>query len=98
MISQTSDARGTWWQYKFDWTKDGSTSTSNWGDFQEYGFSGDKFVMSSQQFSFRSNSYKYQKLRVIDINTLYNGSTVTWVDFVNFPAPPGGDISSVFVT
>jgi len=98
MISKTSDATGAWWQYKFDWTKDGSNSTSNWGDFEEFGFSADKFVMSSQQFSFRGNSYKYQKLRVIDINALYSGSSVTWVDFVNFPAPSGGDISSLFVT
>lgn len=98
MISQTSDARGSWWRYKFDWTKDGNTSTSNWGDFQEFGFSGDKFVMSSQQFTFRSNSYKYQKLRVIDINALYNGTSVSYLDFVNFPAPPGGDISNLFVT
>jgi hypothetical protein len=98
MISKTSDARGAWWQYKFDWRVDGNTLTSNWGDFQEFGFSGDKFVMSSQQFAFKSNSYKYQKLRVIDINTLYNGGPVSWVDFVNFPAPPGGDISNLFVT
>lgn len=98
MISQTSDARGAWWRYKFNWTIDGSTQTSNWGDFPEFGFSTDKFVISSQQFAFRNNSYKYQKLRVMDINALYNGQPVTWVDFVNFPAPPGGDITNLFVT
>ncbi len=98
MISKTNDARGSWWQYKFDWRVDGSTTTSNWGDFEEFGFSGDKFVISSQQFSFSGNSYKYQKLRVMDIAKLYAGQTVTWVDFVKFAAPPGGDISNLFVT
>jgi Secretion system C-terminal sorting domain len=98
MISQTNDARGSWWQYKFDWRVDGATTTTNWGDFEEFGFSGDKFVISSQQFSFGGNSYKYQKLRVMDITKIYSGQTVTWVDFVKFAAPPGGDISNLFVT
>jgi hypothetical protein len=97
MISQTSDARGAWWQYKFDWRIDGSTVTKNFGDFEEFGFSDDKFVISSQQFSF-AGQYKYQKLRVFDLASLYSGASVTWVDFVKFSAPPGGDISSLFVT
>ena len=97
-ISKTSDARGAWWQYKFDWTYDGVTKTTNWGDFQEFGFSGDKFVISSQQFSFSGNAYKYQKLRVFNISTLYSGATASFIDFVNFTAPTGGDMSSLFVT
>jgi hypothetical protein len=98
MVSKTNDARGSWWQYKFDWRVDGATTTTNWGDFQEFGFSDDKFVISSQQFSFGGNQYKYQKLRVMDITKIYSGLTVTWVDFVKFAAPPGGDISNLFVT
>ena len=98
MVSKTSDARGSWWQYKLDWRVDGSTITKNWGDYEEFGFSGDKFVISSQQFSFAGNSYKYQKLRVMDITKVYGGAALTWVDFVNFPAPPGGSVSNLFVT
>jgi SdrD B-like protein/flagellar hook capping protein FlgD len=62
------------------------------------GLSDDKLAMSSQQFSFKSNAYQYQKIRVIDRALAYSGQPVSPVDIVNFPAPPGGDISSLFVT
>jgi hypothetical protein len=97
-ISQTSDARGSWFIYKFDQRLDGTTLTSNWSDFEGLGLSDDKLAMSSQQFSFKSNAYQYQKIRVIDRALAYTGQPVTTVDIVNFPAPSGGDISSVFVT
>jgi hypothetical protein len=97
-ISKTSDARGDWWIYKFDMRADGQTSTNNWSDFPGLGVSDDKLVMSGQQFSFFGNSYQYQKLRVIDRSLAYSGATVTYVDFYNFSAPPGGDIANLFVT
>jgi len=62
-ISKTNDARGAWWLYKFDMTKDGATATSNWGDYQGLGLSDDKIVFSSQQFTFTGNNYQYQKFR-----------------------------------
>src|SRR5438105_12923027 len=62
-ISQSSDARGAWWLYKFDQTLDGSTPTSNWSDYEGLGVSDDKLAMSSQQFAFSGNSYQYQKIR-----------------------------------
>ena len=88
-ISQTDDARGNWYQYVFDWSKDNSTSTTNWGDYEEFGISTDKFVISSQQF--HHSSYKYQKLRVFNRDSLYQGLAVSYVDFVNFA-------NQVFVT
>jgi hypothetical protein len=97
-ISKTSDARGDWWIYKFNMRRDGTTLTNNWSDFPGLGVSDDKLVMSGQQFSFGANFYQYQKLRVIDRNLAYSGGTVTYVDFFNFSAPPGGDIANLFVT
>jgi hypothetical protein len=97
-ISQTSDARGSWWIYKFDQRLDGSTLTSNWSDFEGLGLSDDKLAMSSQQFSFKGGAYQYQKIRVIDRALAYTGQPVGYVDFVNFSAPLGGDVSSLFVT
>jgi hypothetical protein len=35
---------------------------------------------------------------VIDRNLAYSGATVTYVDFYNFTAPPGGNIADLFVT
>jgi hypothetical protein len=97
-ISKTNDARGAWWQYKFDMTKDGSTQTTNWSDYQSLGVSEDKVAMTGQQFSFSANIYQYQKIRIIDRAAAYAGLPVTYVDFVAFSAPPGGDTNDNFVT
>ena len=98
MISQTSDARGGWWRYKFDQRYDGGTLTGNWSDFEGLGVSDDKLAMSSQQFAFATNQYKYQKVRVIDRALAYAGQPLGYVDFANFPAPPGGNMLNLFVT
>jgi len=98
VISKTNDARGAWWQYKFDMTLDGSTSTNNWGDYEGLGVSDDKIVFSSQQFSFSGNQYQYQKLRVIDRAAAYSGAALTYADLFNFAAPAGGDVNDNFVT
>ncbi len=97
-ISQTNDARGLWFTYKFDMTKDGNIQTSNWGDYQGLGISDDKIVFSSQQFTFATNAYVYQKLRVLDRALAYTGVPLSFVDIVNFAAPPGGDSNDNFVT
>jgi hypothetical protein len=97
-ISKTNDARGAWWLYKFDMTKDGATATSNWGDYEGLGVSDDKIVFSSQQFTFAGNMYQYQKFRIIDRAAAYSGATLSFVDIFNYAAPPGGDINDNFVT
>lgn len=97
-ISKTNDARGAWWVYKFDQTLDGTTPTGNWSDYEALGLSDDKIGMSSQQYSFSGNSYQYQKIRVVDRALAYSGGPVSYVDIVNFPAPPGGDLNDLFVT
>ena len=97
-ISKTNDARGAWWLYAFDMSLDGSTPTSNWGDYQGLGISEDKIVFSSQQFKFAGNSYQYSKFRVLDRAAAYSGATLTYVDFAPVAAPPGGDLNDVFVT
>lgn len=97
-ISQTNDARGTWYIYTFDMTMDGATPTSNWADYEGLGVSDDKIAMSSQQFTFSGNTYQYQKIRVIDRAIAYTGAPVTYVDFYNFAAPPGGNTNDNFVT
>ena len=98
VISKTSDARGAWWQYKFDMAKDGSTTTGNWSDYESIGITEDKLVLTAQQFTFATNSYVYPKVRVVDRAALYAGSAVSYVDFVGFAPPLGGDLFDTFVT
>ena len=97
-ISKTNDARGAWWLYKFDMTKDGAAASTNWADYQALGVSDDKIAMTGQMFSFAGNTYQYQKIRVLDRAAAYSGATLTFVDFFNFAAPPGGNIDDLFVT
>jgi len=97
-VSQTNDARGLWYTYKFDMSKDGSTQTTNWSDYQGLGISDDKIVFSAQQFSFAANTYQYAKFRIIDRAAAYSGGTLSYVDIANFAAPVGGNANDNFVT
>ncbi|MCC6350454.1 MAG: T9SS type A sorting domain-containing protein [Candidatus Eisenbacteria bacterium] len=97
-ISKTNDARGQWWLYKFDMTKDGTTQTGNWADYHSLGVSGDKIAMTAQMFAFVGGAYQYQKIRVLDRAAAYAGQTLSYVDFANFAPPPGGDENDLFVT
>ena len=98
VVSQTNDARGLWYRYKFDMTKDGTTQTANWSDYQGLGVSDDKIVFSAQQFTFSTSAYQYAKFRVIDRAAVYSGATTGYVDFSNYAVPTGGDSNDNFVT
>ena len=97
-ISQTSDARGAWWRYKLDMTKDGATPSGNWADYQSLGISGDKIAMTGQMYSLSGGNYLHQKVRVLDRAAAYSGQTLTYFDFVNWAPPSGGDYHDLFVT
>jgi hypothetical protein len=97
-ISQTNSAAGSWYIYKLDMTLNGITPTTNWSDFPGLGLSTDKIALSGQQYTFSTNSYQYQKLRILDRSVAYSGGPVTYVDFVNwsgqrFCTKPGRNIS-----
>ncbi|MBI5168039.1 MAG: T9SS type A sorting domain-containing protein [Candidatus Eisenbacteria bacterium] len=97
-VSQTNDARGSWWRYKFDMTKDGTTPSGNWADYQSLGISDDKIAMTGQMYSLSGGNYLYQKVRVLDRAAAYAGQTLTYFDFVNWAPPSGGDYRDLFVT
>lgn len=97
-ISKTNDARGAWWLYKFDMTKDGTTQTDNWADYHSLGVSEDKIAMTAQMFAFTGGTYRYQKVRVLDRAAAYAGQPLDYVDFADFAPPAGGDDNDVFVT
>jgi len=81
-VSLTSDPTGAWYKYHLDWTLDGSTATSNWGDYPSLGYDDNAIYIGANQYSF-SNSYKYSKVRVLSKAQLYAGLTATWTDFTN---------------
>ncbi|MFI5253384.1 MAG: beta strand repeat-containing protein, partial [Bacteroidota bacterium] len=82
-VSKTNDARGQWYTWQIDWRYEGTTLTAYWGDYEELGFSDDKFAISSQMFN-ASGSFIHNKLRVWDINQLYGGTVTTFQDFTGY--------------
>jgi hypothetical protein len=98
VVSQTNDARGLWWRYKFDMAMDGSTPSANWSDYESVGITDDKLVFTAQQFTFATSAYRYPKVRVIDRAAVYAGQPVSYVDFVGLTTPLGGDAGDTFVT
>jgi len=91
-ISQTSDARGAWYVYTFEYMYGGT-----WSDFEGLGVSADKIAITSQQYT-QSSQYMYQRIRVFDRALAYSGAPVALIEFWNFPPPPGGDLSDVYIT
>lgn len=87
-VSKTADSAGSWWVYRLDATKDGSTSTSNWGDYPMVGFDGQCFYIACNMFAF-NGGFQYCKLRILYKNQLYNGQPITWYDFWNLKNPNG---------
>ena len=81
-VSVTDNPTGSWYKYHLDWTLDGSTHTSNWGDFPSLGYDNNSIYVGANQYSF-SNSYRYSKVRVLSKAQLFSGSAATWVDFIN---------------
>lgn len=82
-ISQTGDPTGTWYNYQFDATKDGTTSTANWSDFPGLGYDDNAVYITSNQFTFSGGGiFQYAKIRVLSKTQLYAGSAATFTDFV----------------
>jgi hypothetical protein len=82
-VSQTSDPTGAWWNYTFDWRLDGSTLTSNWGDYPGLGYDDNAIYINANQYTISNNSYKYSKVRVLSKAQLYSGASATYTDFIN---------------
>ncbi len=82
-VSQTSNPTGAWWKYTFDWRLDGTTATSNWGDYPGLGYSDNAIFINTNQYTISGNSYRYSKVRVLSKAQLYSGAAATYTDFVS---------------
>ncbi len=80
-VSQTSNPTGAWWNYTFDWRLNGSTMTSNWGDFPNIGHNDNAIFINTNQYTISSNSFQYSKVRVLSKAQLLSGAAATYTDF-----------------
>lgn len=87
--SQTSNPTGVWWTWQLNAHVDGSTSTTNWADYEGIGLTSlntsidsGAVIITSNQYS-QSNAFQYAKVRCLNVKQLYNGLGVNWWDFTN---------------
>jgi type IX secretion system substrate protein len=93
-VSVTSDPTGAWYKYHLSWTLDGSTPTSNWGDFPSLGYDNNAIYIGANQYSF-SGSFRYSKVRVLSKAQLYSGASATWTDFTSLLNADGSSAFTV---
>src|SRR5262249_25496373 len=60
-VSQSADPLGSWWNYKMDATKDGSTATNNWADYPCLGVDNQAVYLTANLFKF-GGGFAYAKL------------------------------------
>jgi hypothetical protein len=85
-VSKTNSAAGSWWSWKLDATKNGSTATTNWADYPQIGYDSSTsgaIYITSNQFAF-GGGFQYSKLRILKKSQLYSGASLGWYDFWNY--------------
>ncbi len=88
-VSADSTATGSWYLWRLDARRDGSTPTANWADFPGLGYDDAAVYLTSNQFRF-NGGFQYAKIRVLRKNLLYSGISATGIDFWNLQHS-GGD-------
>ncbi len=87
-VSKTSSVSDGWYTYTMDWRVDGTTTTSNWGDFPGLGYDDNAVYVSANQYT-TGGSFQYAKVRVLKKSELYYGSPLTYTDFVGMTNADG---------
>ncbi len=91
-VSDDDDPTGTWFNYSFNASLNGSTDEATWADYQGVGYDDKVIYITSNQWTFddlsttqSEYSFKGNKLRAIAKDQLYSnsGGAVEWIDFWN---------------
>jgi hypothetical protein len=85
-VSATSNPLGTWRNYVFDATKDGSTPTGNWADFPGLGVDAKALYLTANMFAF-GGGFQYAKIRIVPKAGPYSGGPAPFFDFVKMRNP-----------
>jgi len=87
-VSKDSSAIGQWNMWAVPSNTTGSTTVSNWGDYQGVGFDQQAIYITSNQFQFGGN-FQGSKIRIFSKAQLYAVApgTVGWTDFWDIREP-----------
>lgn len=86
--SDDDDPLGTWYMYRLDTKKHGTTLTNTWGDYPQIGFDEQAIYIMTRCFSF-GGGFNYTKIRIISKTELYasNSGPLTYKDLWDITIP-----------
>jgi len=86
--SDDSDPLGTWYMYRLDTKKHGTTNSNTWGDYPQIGFDDQAIYIMTRCFTFGSG-FNYTKIRIISKAELYasNAGSLTYNDIWDITLP-----------
>lgn len=86
--SDDDDPLGTWYMYRLDTKKHGTTLTNTWGDYPQIGFDEQAMYIMTRCFSF-GGGFNYTKIRIISKADLYasNAGPFTYKDIWDITIP-----------
>lgn len=87
-VSQDSIPIGNWYTWATPSNVNGTSTVSNYSDYQGVGFDKDAIYICGNQFSF-SGSFQYSKFRIYPKAQLLNNTPneITWTDFWDIRVP-----------
>jgi hypothetical protein len=97
-VSASSDPTGPWYSWALRGDANGSTAVANFSDYPALGYDDAAIYIATNQFRYSDRGFAYARIRVLDKNELYAGSSqATWSDFWDLedPASPGTKVHSV---
>lgn len=93
-VSTTANPGGTWRNYRFDATLDGSSRTGNWADFPALGVDSHAFYLTANMFSF-GGGFQYVKVRVVPKSGPYSGGPAPYFDFTKLKNADGSPVFTI---
>jgi hypothetical protein len=93
--SQQASAIGPWRLHISDSTVDGTTPTGNFADFPGLGTDGTHLYLTGNMADFAQISFQYAKIRVLELDEVYDGNITKYVDVVNLFNDDGSKASAI---
>ncbi len=84
-VSDDSDPIGTWYNWALPANLNGTVNSNTWTDYQGVGYDENAIYVTGNQWTFGTNTFQYDKIRIIAKAQLYanTAGSCTWTDLWN---------------
>ncbi|MFH1194954.1 MAG: T9SS type A sorting domain-containing protein [bacterium] len=89
-VSDDENPLGAWFNWVLPGNTNGDTPDAFWADYPGLGFDDKAIYICSDQFTYGSNVFQYERIRIINKNQIYingNPGQVIWNDLWNIKYP-----------